>query len=155
MPNSNPLPMAGEGGLIVRLSRVRGRGRFLPLIQARLASALASLAVLPPRGETELSGQRFRNSRQNTLNIRQHIVVPEANYTKALRFQPVGPCGISRIGMLATVHFDDQPRISTQEVSNVAPYRHLSAELCACQLPIAQVLPQLALRIGRIAAQAA
>lgn len=55
--------------------------------------------------------------------------------------------------MLATVQLDDEPRRNTSEVGNKSRDGHLSAESQSSQLLEAEVLPEMAFRVGGVVAE--
>src|SRR5438067_8452707 len=67
----------------------------------------------------------------------------------------VAPFITGRFRMLSAIDFDDQTRRVTQEVGNVGPDWHLSAELYFPEAAIAQREPEFAFRISHVGAQRA
>src|SRR5580700_3706233 len=94
------------------------------------------------------------NQGHDTVQILQHLVVPEPQHAIPVRGKPAIPALIGqRIGMLAAVHLDDQPPFETDEVGDETPDGSLTAKLETCKAPIAQCKPQLAFGIGHALAQ--
>ena len=103
--------MAGEGGSIVRLSRVRG------------------------------CGQCLFNQLQHTFKILEHIIVPETDHTESLFFEKRRSCGISFTRMLPSVHFHDYPCRRAQEINDIASDLDLSPKFRPREIPVTQLLP--------------
>jgi hypothetical protein len=67
---------------------------------------------------------------KHTLNIAQHIVVPETQHAIALSFNELRADSISRIVlMLPTINFDDDTRLVACEIRDVGAKSHLSTEM--------------------------
>jgi hypothetical protein len=95
--------------------------------------------------------QGLGDGREDTLSVREDVVVPEAQRAVAVRGEP----GVARrvawaVGELATVELDDQLRIKASEVSDVRADRALLAEVEAIDLLAPQVLPKAHLSVGRL-----
>ena len=89
----------------------------------------------------------FAYDGQNTIDVRQHIVVPEPQETIAIGFKPPRPHGVTRsFGVLAAVDLNDKLLAVADKVSNVWPDLHLPAEVCPSKLKtVAQMPPQFSL----------
>ena len=81
--------------------------------------------------------QRFKNGLQDTIGIRHHIAVPEAQYSQAVRpEESVAPCIVRHLlDMLAAIQLDDDSRLQANEVTNIRPERALAPEFEAVYLP--------------------
>jgi hypothetical protein len=91
--------------------------------------------------------ERIPYFRQDAINVRQHVIVPEAQHTVAVSFET--PCArfvFRRLPLvLAAVDLDDQLRSMTCEVRDARPDRNLPAEMRTVQRQtMAKVPPQLA-----------
>ena len=77
---------------------------------------------------------------QNAVRLLHHIVVPEAQYTAPMGFEPLGALRIvlRSIGMLAAINLDHQTKLLAEEVQNIGSERRLTTELQAAQPTIAQ-----------------
>jgi hypothetical protein len=95
--------------------------------------------------------------REDTLQVSQHLVIPEAQHADALRLQRRATLGITSpafvTGVLASIQFDRQLRRAAIEVQHEALQRVLLAELETAQLMAAQAAPEQVLRICHLAAQ--
>jgi hypothetical protein len=95
---------------------------------------------------------RIRDHLQHAIDIRMHVVVPESQDTKILPPEPSVTNRIILRRMLAPVDLDNQPRLQTNEIGDVAPERHLTPERCTVESMGSQPIPKLALGIRHIAA---
>jgi hypothetical protein len=90
---------------------------------------------------------------QDTLHVRQNIVVPKPQYAVALLPQPAIPrCVPRRLRMLSAIDLDRQLCVQTDEINDETSDRVLAAELRA-QLLAAHATPEPALGVGQIAPQ--
>ncbi len=86
----------------------------------------------------------------HTINILQHLVVPEPDYLVALIVKPFIPSGIrTALIMLTAINLDYDPFLKTDKIHNISAHRLLPAKLYAQLLP-AYFIPQLSLRIGHV-----
>lgn len=92
----------------------------------------------------------------NTIQLSQHLIVPEPQHAKTSAFKKSRSLSIiaNVIGMLATINLDYDPKWQTHKIKNKTIKRMLTAELHT-QLFSAEPLPQLLLGIGHVAAQGA
>ena len=91
---------------------------------------------------------------QHPFGVRQHVIVPEAQYSQPLRLQVSRPaCVTSAPRVLATIDFHNKPALTAQEVANVVANGHLPRELVAAELPTAEVTPQASLCVSGIVAE--
>lgn len=96
---------------------------------------------------------------QDTVDVRQHFVIPEPQYVQALLFQRAGSTRVARkrlrIGVLPAIDFDGERGFQADEVEHVAGQRVLAAELQARELARSQVSPEQGLGVGGVGAQLA
>jgi hypothetical protein len=86
----------------------------------------------------------------HTINILQHIVVPEPDYLVALVDKPFITPGIrTALIMLAAINLDYDPFLKTDKILNIPAHRLLLAKLYAQLLP-AYFIPQLSLNISHV-----
>ena len=100
--------------------------------------------------------QSLQNGFANTIDVAQHIAIPEPEHTITVRVQIFGPQvvsrGVVRIIVLTAVDFDDQSLLMTGKVSEERPDGSLSSKMRACEGKAAQEAPQFAFRVGHVAA---
>jgi len=78
------------------------------------------------RGIVEFCGQGCKD----TLQVRKHVIVPEAHHAKIVLSEPAVTFNVSRRpGMLAAVHFNNQPRFKAKEVRYIRPNWNLAPKL--------------------------
>jgi error-prone DNA polymerase len=100
------------------------------------------------------SAQRLNDDQQHPFGVAQHIIVPEANDTISMRFEP--PCAdVAVVGMLSTIGFDNETGFGTEEIGDIGADRVLSAETGSPGLPASQMIPQPLLGLGEVDAQMA
>jgi hypothetical protein len=97
---------------------------------------------------------------QNTLcysiQIAQHLVVPEANHPPSLLFQPSGPLQVSVVvGMLTAIDLDRQPMLEAGEIEDERTDWMLTPEFVVLQLPPAENRPKAPFGIGHLDPQLA
>jgi hypothetical protein len=75
---------------------------------------------LPLAGGVGGGGQHGPYFGENTVDISQHIVVPEAQHSIAARFDLARPArvGYSLLIVLTAVELDREPRFATDEVDD-------------------------------------
>jgi hypothetical protein len=119
------------------------------------------MAVLPPLPSRERAGVRvggsLRNALQDTVGVREHVVVPEAQHAKALTFED---CRAALVFLdsrrvLATVELDDQTTLQTAEIHYVGTDRVLATELHTEKASIAEREPKATLRQRLVSSRAA
>jgi hypothetical protein len=95
----------------------------------------------------------LQKSRCDAIEIRQNVIVPEAQNGEAFTAEPVVAGGIGSLSrMLTTVNFDHNSLLEGQEVRDIAAERNLPPELGAGESPVAKQVPELALGIGHATA---
>src|SRR6185312_6978178 len=101
------------------------------------------------------SHQRAANGFQNTVDILDDVVVPEAQHAKACLLEKLGaPRVLLRSRrMLAAIQFNNEPLLVTDKVGGKSEDRLLAAELRFLELAVAQPAPEQLLHIGGIAPQ--
>lgn len=94
------------------------------------------------------------NHLQHPVDIRQHLIVPEADHAVAVGFDNSRAVRVSlAFGMLPAIELDDDPQTSAGEVCDEIAYRKLPRELHSLKIAVAQMQPQLLFRFGRFLAQ--
>jgi len=93
--------------------------------------------------------KRIENRNQRTIRIGQGFVVPEADHPVALRLDPIRPIR-AIVGVLPTVHLDDQLCFGTKEIGNIRADRMLPAKPETIQLLAAQARPETQFPVGRV-----
>jgi hypothetical protein len=103
------------------------------------------------------AGQSIQNHLKHAFGIRQHIIVPETQKVVPHDLQlPCSMCVVRHLlEMLTAIQLHDQLRIYACEVDDVTADFMLSAEFESMQLSIAEIAPQLLLRIRHSCAQLA
>jgi hypothetical protein len=97
------------------------------------------------RGVIELCDQY----RQNSFQIRKHVVVPETHDPKAIfREPPIAPLISFRPGVLAAINFQNQSLFEAEEVGDVGSNRDLTPKLERLEPAIPQRKPKLPFGIG-------
>ena len=87
---------------------------------------------------------------KDRLGLREHFIVPEPQNSKAALLQKtratriVGNCSL----MLATIEFDHQHGIQTDEIDDERPDGKLSTESRTVKMTTAQVMPEATFCIG-------
>jgi hypothetical protein len=77
--------------------------------------------------------------RADTFQIRQDIIIPEPQDSKASTRQKTVAGGVARrFPMLAAVHFNDQTCFQAREIGNVRTNRHLAPETKSIKLSCLQ-----------------
>jgi hypothetical protein len=100
--------------------------------------------------------QRLEQRNQHTLEIPEHVVVPESPHAISLGRKPTIAAGVTlRFGMLSAVDLNHQARVVTNEVRNKWSHRSLAAELEVGKASIAQREPKLVFGVGHAAAELA
>ncbi len=94
---------------------------------------------------------------EHPLGVASHLAVPKAQHLVAAPRQILAApsVGGNCLCVLAAVQFDHQARSRTAEIRDVAADAVLSSEQCTRDLALAQVLPELAFRVGGAAPQLA
>ena len=93
----------------------------------------------------------------NALQILEHITIPKSQDTKSFCIEKPRSLAVaykfSRRIMLTAIEFDNEPAFVTGKIGDESSYRHLSTEMPAFRLEHTQLIPELLLCIGYIAAQ--
>ena len=92
---------------------------------------------------------------KNGLRLQKYLIVPEAQDAKSLRFNQTVALLIvpDVLRVLSSIELDDDLRFEARKVGDEPGNRHLSPEPVAGELFGAQMLPKVALSIGRLVAQ--
>jgi hypothetical protein len=144
-----PLPARGER-CAVRAEMSRQTSRRQPHLsplagRGRIASAIRVRGRL-----REHSGEAFKN----TLDIPEHVVVPEPDDTVIMRTQPFVANQVLRVtGVLPAVYLDDQTALAAQKIHRIGTDRLLTDEFETKQGTASKPLPQRILGIGRVSPQ--
>jgi len=119
----------------------------------------AAACASPPAGGRGSRGgllrERTFDGLDNTFQVAQNVVVPEADDAPALGFEIAGS-GVVISGalvVLAAINLDDQPFGARSEVCDVGSDRDLAVKAYPRDLTTGQRSPQPSLRTGRIEAQ--
>jgi hypothetical protein len=100
------------------------------------------------------AAQGSRDCLHHTLDIGEHIVVPEPQHAIVARVQVRGSlrirCDATRLIVLSTIEFDHQTRAMAGEVREVWTNRCLPAKVRAVDAQAAKMLPQNPFGIGRL-----
>jgi len=82
------------------------------------------------------SVQRFVDGLKDDIDLREDVVVPEAQNSKASRSEKVIPSSVvvRLLDVLASIELDNHPSIHAGEVADVGPHRMLPTELETRQL---------------------
>lgn len=112
----------------------------------------ASLVLEADRLSVDRTVHGGVNRIQNGFAVVDDVVVPETENLEALAFQPLGPrlipgCSASQ-RVVRSVDLDDEARCQAGKISNVRPYRHLTAKVGAGHRQLAKHLPQANLCAG-------
>ena len=94
----------------------------------------------------------------HTFSILRHLAVPKPDYSEAARLKLPGSrvvVALSRICVLFSVEFDDQPRSDAAEIGNEGVDRNLSAEFPSVELSILEYRPEPLLGFCGIAPECA
>ena len=94
--------------------------------------------------------ERLANDKDDSVEVRQHIIIPETEDLESLGFQERGAFGVARLAMLATIDLDDQHRIEASEVRDIGQQAVLETELEPVDLAVADGLPEFLLRIRSV-----
>ena len=99
--------------------------------------------------------QRVEYCRKYRVLPLEDVIVPEPQEAETASFQIPGSGGVEGIAVLSAVDLHHEPAGRAGEVDDVAPDGMLPAELVAHERAIAQVVPELAFRVGHGPAQVA
>ena len=97
--------------------------------------------------------ERLLDHGPDTVQVLQHIGVPEADETEPLAFQVGSASGIALRALLTAVHFNDQTLLGTEKVDDVTVDLGLLPEFEAVELPAAQDAPEFPCGIGGVLAE--
>ncbi len=100
--------------------------------------------------------QRLPHDFQNSVEIIEHVVVPEADDAVAMFCQFCGPGGVGSLldGMLPAIELDRECSRRAGEIDDVAADRMLAAEF-PFRHSLAQCTPEHSLDVGAVASQLA
>jgi hypothetical protein len=92
---------------------------------------------------------------QDATDVLEDIAVPVPDYPIASRSEPFGSGGVvgDLLGVLATVNFDDQARLLTEEIGDVVADWDLVAEMEGAKGLGAEEVPEATLRVGEARAK--
>src|SRR5690606_5430643 len=139
---ARPRVCAGVDPSSPTLSR-RGRGHV----------GLFGNVVFEPGVAVGVESELFGDSQDHTVDVLQHVVVPETDHAITVRFDQPGSLIVGGVvGVLPAVDFDGQLEAAAgeidDEVADLILARELNAELFA-----AQARPQASFRVRRLAPQ--
>ena len=97
--------------------------------------------------------QRFANDMDDSVQVAQDVVVPEAEDFETFGFEKRRASGIAPFVMLSAVDLDDQHRLQASEVRNIRQQAVLEAEFEAVDLAVADGLPEFLLGVGAVPAK--
>jgi hypothetical protein len=86
----------------------------------------------------------------NAGGISQHVIIPEPHHAKPLIFEPSRSRICFAVGVLTTIHFDDES-LKANEVDDVFSDRCLSFEFRSFKAMNSQEIPKPALGFGYVA----
>src|SRR5262245_43292559 len=114
-----------------------------PMIRIDLRSVRLGI-----RGALQLA-QGLDDGQEDAVTVLQYVVVPNTERAVAVCCEPRVTDFIGcAVGMLATIHFDNELCLQAGEVCDKWTDRTLLAEMKAIQLFVSQVVPQLSLSVG-------
>jgi hypothetical protein len=90
---------------------------------------------------------------ENALRVLQHVVVPEADYAVAERFDDFGTRSVDFRRVLTSVQLDCETEVTTSEICNEAADGKLADELGTFEAAAAQVVPETVFGISAVAPQ--
>jgi hypothetical protein len=90
---------------------------------------------------------------ENSIQISEHVIVPEANDAITERIQRSRPRPVTFRGVLPAVDFHDEPPLNATEIDDIRPDRPLSFEFQTGESAVAKLRPHDALRIRHVLAQ--
>ncbi len=105
--------------------------------------------------ELRTGGQFLANAFSYAFVVLHDLVVPETDDAVAERFERGGALLVvfHSIGMLAAVDLDDQLLLQAEEIDDVRADGLLAAEFVACELAVAQGVPEELLGVGLVPSQ--
>ncbi len=88
--------------------------------------------------------QGIQDSRGHGVHVIQHLIVPEAKHTVALRMQKLAAICIRffLLQMFTAIKLNDQVMTGSTEIGNVGPYGVLSSKSHGPEPAFAQVCPK-------------
>lgn len=97
----------------------------------------------------------LQNRFDNAVDVREYVMIPEANDAKAKLFDFCGSRFVSRdsFSVLSTVEFDHQSRFERCEIGDVPANRDLSSKFVAIETPPAQMPPKQLFRFGFVSTE--
>lgn len=99
-------------------------------------------------------GDFFADADQDAVGILKDVIVPETDQTVTMGFNHFRPGLIGQtIGMLPAVEFHNQTQTPAREIDHGIANRKLPRKLHAFKLAGAQMRPQAAFRVRRVATQ--
>ena len=103
------------------------------------------------------SMQPLPNRLEDTIEVIEHLVVPESQHAKPCLLQKrrAYSVGLDIFRVLAAVQLDNEPSFQADEIHDVVTERVLAPEFAAIKLPSAKTAPEQALRFSGPDAQPA
>jgi hypothetical protein len=105
---------------------------------------------LRERVGVRVSLKALQNHLQNALGVREHIMVPEADYSVAVPLQPSSPGSVGVFRMLTPVDLYNEAALPTAEVDDIGAKRPLAFELVTVEPPVPEFAPEALLGVRRI-----
>jgi len=92
---------------------------------------------------------------QYTFNLTKNLIIPKPDHSIALPFQPCGSLFIFHmpIGMLPTIHLDNQHFVETDKINDISPDRALTSKFATFDLLESQPTPQCTFAVGHVFSQ--
>jgi hypothetical protein len=88
---------------------------------------------------------------EDTFDVRQNIVIPEAHHTITLRTQiAISRLVACRLCMLPAIDFDDHQLSPANEVADIGAYGLLPDELISTELPVTNAIPERRFGVGLV-----
>ena len=105
-----------------------------------------------------MGGSQFQgtqNDIQHPRGFLEHLVIPESDNPKSLRFDSSVALRIVETAflVLSAVELNHKSRVETRKICDIAADRHLPAESVTTELPTPQMLPKVAFSIRGLISQ--
>jgi hypothetical protein len=99
----------------------------------------------------------LQNRFYNAVDIRQYVMIPEADDAKSESFDFCGSLFVSDdpFGVLPAIQLDNQARLKRGKISDITSDRDLSSKFVTLQSASAQMFPEQLLCLGFVSAKLA
>jgi len=99
--------------------------------------------------------QGLRDRIDNPIAVFKHLVIPKSKYPKSLAIEPLRPFQVllPSVGMLTTIHLNNELSFEANEIDDVCANGRLPAELAIVYLPMPQLIPDALFGIGHVFTQ--